>query len=219
MTDFTRDPVALGRRATIATFASLAGSVAFAAASGYQFSVLSGLDDGAVSDEGYAALGNVATIAIAGVAVLYTVANLVAAVLILTWVYRVNRNAHALSDAMEVSPGWNVGWFFVPIANLWKPFQGVRQAWQVSHEPDDPYGVAVPGVLRLWWGLWLASSMLGNLSFRLSLKAETVSDDLQSAGLQFAITAVDVPLAFALAWVVTRLSAAQSRALRQRVFA
>ncbi|WP_322964484.1 DUF4328 domain-containing protein [Sphingomonas fuzhouensis] len=48
------------------------------------------------------------------------------------WVYVINRNAQQWSDAMTIGPGWNVGWFFVPVASLWKPFDGIRESRNVS---------------------------------------------------------------------------------------
>src|ERR1700754_3506800 len=47
------------------------------------------------------------------------------------WIHRANRNARALGAVgMRFSPGWAVGWFFVPIANLWKPYQAMKEIWQ-----------------------------------------------------------------------------------------
>ncbi len=49
--------------------------------------------------------------------------GIAAGVLFLIWVYRANRNAHCLgAEGMEYSPGWSVGWFFVPVACLVMPY-------------------------------------------------------------------------------------------------
>jgi hypothetical protein len=52
-----------------------------------------------------------------------------------------------------------VGWWFVPLANLVKPFETVRELWKASH------GVARRSlntwpVIGWWWALWLAGSAL-----------------------------------------------------------
>src|SRR5947209_8456564 len=37
------------------------------------------------------------------------------------WIYRANHNVRALgARELRYTPGWAVGWFFVPILNLWK---------------------------------------------------------------------------------------------------
>ena len=43
--------------------------------------------------------------------------------LFLTWVYKSNVNVKALGASnMKYTPGWSVGWFFIPIANISKPY-------------------------------------------------------------------------------------------------
>lgn len=72
---------------------------------------------------------------------------------ILRWVYRVNRNARCWSDAVTISPAWNVLSFFVPIVSLFQPYQGIRQSWSATVAPDDPAAVAAPQWMELWWQL------------------------------------------------------------------
>ncbi|WP_299193439.1 DUF4328 domain-containing protein [uncultured Erythrobacter sp.] len=78
------------------------------------------------------------------------------------WIWRAHANL-SLTDApqTEYTPGWAVGWFAVPIANLFKPFQAMKALWQASHgeEPDanNPAG----GLLWVWWIGWLVSSIGG----------------------------------------------------------
>lgn len=45
-------------------------------------------------------------------------------VVFLCWVYRANYNCRQWGAAgMRFTPGWSVGWFFVPIMNLFRPLQ------------------------------------------------------------------------------------------------
>src|SRR5439155_11350703 len=39
----------------------------------------------------------------------------------LFWQHRVTRNVWARGHPIKTSPGWAVGWWFIPIANLWMP--------------------------------------------------------------------------------------------------
>src|SRR5207237_10475885 len=50
------------------------------------------------------------------------------------WIYRTNANAHSFSTDMTITPGWSVGWFFIPFANLVMPYRGVQETWRESHE-------------------------------------------------------------------------------------
>jgi hypothetical protein len=63
----------------------------------------------------------------------------------LRWIYRSNNNLRALSgESMTFTPGWSVGWYFIPIANLWKPYQVMNEIWKVSHK-NNATGHAVLG--------------------------------------------------------------------------
>jgi len=34
------------------------------------------------------------------------------------WIYRASVNAHAISNLLTISPGWAVGWYFVPVMSF-----------------------------------------------------------------------------------------------------
>lgn len=40
------------------------------------------------------------------------------------WIYRAAWNGRVFAGArqLDFTPGWSVGWYFLPIANLWKPY-------------------------------------------------------------------------------------------------
>ncbi len=83
---------------------------------------------------------------------------LAAVILVLTWTYRANANCRRLgATGMRFRPGWAVGWFFVPVANLWKPYQVMREIWAASRDPDRWQTQAAPAILKWWWGLFLVS--------------------------------------------------------------
>jgi len=49
------------------------------------------------------------------------------------WTHRAHKNLELLAvPSLRFSPGWSVGWFFVPIMNLFRPFQAVAQLWRAS---------------------------------------------------------------------------------------
>ena len=81
------------------------------------------------------------------------------------WIVLAHRNLPALgAQYLEYRPGWAVGWFFIPILNLWKPFQAMRSLWQYSHSVHKPDLQDSTWVLGVWWALWLIHSFIGNFS-------------------------------------------------------
>ena len=216
-----RDPAPLARAAIIWTWIWLAAQTLFGFASLYQLLVLTGLPPETPLEFGQSlpelALSDGAT----GVAALgLIVAFLGSGFLILKWVYRTNANAHAFASDMNVSPGWNVGWFFIPFANLIKPFQGVRETWQVSHGDGGHWSDRpVPVFLRWWWACWLAMSLLDNLSFRLSLRGDSLGDLMVVSAIDVVSSAIGVPLGLLVIALVRRLTAAQTAMLHGETFA
>lgn len=109
------------------------------------------------------------TAGIVGIAMLLNLLVFIAsAVMISMWIHRAHANLFAAHlEGLEYTPGWSVGWFFVPFANLVKPFQAMRELYNRSHGRDDGHKAPSPGELTTWWGCYLAGSIAGNISFRL----------------------------------------------------
>lgn len=128
----------------------------------------------------------------------------------LRWLYLANVNARALgADDLMGSPGLAVGWFFVPLANLFMPYVTVRDMWKASADPRDWQGASASGAILLWWILWLIGNVAGTISFRLWLEK-----DAGTAGEIFSLVSnlAAIPAALILAWVIGRIQAMQENA-------
>jgi cell division protein FtsL len=78
----------------------------------------------------------------------------------LMWVYRANGNARALgATGMRFTPGWAVGWYFVPVYNLWRPHQAMAEMWKTSANPLDWRAERTSPLLPWWWVLWIGSGL------------------------------------------------------------
>lgn len=94
--------------------------------------------------------------------------------LALKWIYRVSMNAHVLAKELSVSPPWAVGWFFVPVANLFKPFTAVSEAWRVSTNPTSWQEDPTPSFINTWWGFWVAAWLTERAGGRWEMNAENI---------------------------------------------
>ncbi|PXA84093.1 hypothetical protein DMC47_41420 [Nostoc sp. 3335mG] len=160
-----RDPGPIGRHAVIWTWLWLASEVASGAA-GLALAMLypPGADPGDADPSTFAgkllaAMG----ISVVASSILFVVAATLSAI----WIYRMTAVKRVLAHAPSMTPGWAVGWFFIPIANLFKPFDGIREAWQVSSGAEDWAEVPTPALLGVWWALWLGWTILGNVIARI----------------------------------------------------
>ncbi|OSI11089.1 Uncharacterised protein [Neisseria zoodegmatis] len=94
----------------------------------------------------------------------------VTAVLTAKWIMQANKNARALgATEVEMTPGWSVGWFFVPIMNLFMPLRGVTQIWNGSMRAAGK--PAHQTMLYVWWGSWVVGNILGRLTTRVGDRA------------------------------------------------
>lgn len=108
------------------------------------------------------------------VGILEILISLVTVVFFLIWLHRSFANLSPLKARnLEFSPGWAVGWWFVPFANLVKPYQAVTELWRESDPDfDEDLGflsssVGNPAYFGLWWACWIISNVLGRITFRL----------------------------------------------------
>lgn len=130
-------------------------------------------------------------------------------VFFLIWLNRANKNLEPLKASYtEFSSGWAVGWWFIPFANLVKPFQVVREVWRESDpEFDGDSGflssqVGAPTYMGFWWGFWIVSNIFENITSRVydPDKLETV----EISGYLFIISGIFSSIAAFLAIMVVR---------------
>jgi len=118
----------------------------------------------------------VAAFTLLGIAAATIGINIVAIVLFLTWFHRAATNLRAFGQqGLEYTPGWCIGWWFVPFANLVKPFHAMKEVWRAS----DPDAVGandfwawrtspLASTMGLWWGAWIVSGILDRVSGKIA---------------------------------------------------
>lgn len=144
------------------------------------------------------------------VALLYTVVFFVTGIGFLKWIHRANTNCRGFgAEEMQFTPGWSVGYYFVPLFCLIKPFQSMKEIWQISSDPSNWKSQATTSLLDLWWGLWLFNGFLGQLYFRVSLKADTVNLLIGTTVLGIANNLFGIALCFCAASLIKSIAAKQ----------
>ncbi len=114
---------------------------------------------------------------------------IISGIVSLIWVYSASRNAHVLRPGgMTSTPGWAVGWFFVPIAGLYKPYETLRDIWAASIGTTEGRHIGPPALIALWWTLFV----VGNLILRFS------SSDISTGDVIYPSTPSNWAFAFAL---------------------
>jgi hypothetical protein len=136
----------------------------------------------------------------------YGVGLIATAVVFLVWFHRARVNAGLLGpEEQRRGPGWAVGSWFIPFANLWLPRAVAGDIWDASeHDKRVPRTV-----LNAWWALWVLSCLANRVAGRLWERAEEV-DAIRRAALGLvAGSAVDLVAAVLAVLFVRRLTAMQ----------
>ena len=131
-----------------------------------------------------------------------TLLFIVLGIAFLKWIYRINKNLNTLSNgSLEFTPGWSIGWYFIPIACWYKPFQVMKEIYLACK--DDPQ--ADTGLLGRWWFLWIVSTFAANIAMRMAFGSEGPDSMLASTIAYIVSDAIDVLLAFVALKLVTEI--------------
>ena len=80
------------------------------------------------------------------------------------WIYRVNKNTHNItSQSMEYTPGWAVGWHFVPVASIWYPYFVISELYRANRNPETWRSDKAPPIILIWWVLTIISNIAGTI--------------------------------------------------------
>ena len=130
------------------------------------------------------------------------------------WIYRANANARSLgADDMNYTPGWSVGWFFVPLMNIFKPFKVMKEIWQAS-SPNIKESWQVQTVSALvpaWWALWLLSQFTGQAATRMSFNASSFDQLSNASTVMLVSDCIDIPLSIVILMIIRAIHDNQQR--------
>jgi len=132
----------------------------------------------------------------------------------LRWIHRTNKNIGALSGVqLRFTSGWSVGWYFIPIANLFKPYQAMKELWYVSHKNES----TTDSLLNRWWFLWIISNFVGRLAFKLIMLANDSESYMTSTIAYMVSDGLDLMLNIVALILVTRIGMAYSRNIIEKI--
>jgi len=148
-----------------------------------------------------------------GVVYLSCIAMLVVSIIVVgMWIYRAHANLRAARiEGLEFAPSWAVGWFFIPVANLFKPFQAMRELWNNSRNEIGGYAGETDPILRWWWGAWIFGNILSNIGSRFE------PDNPNAAVVVALIDAIAFGILMVAAFLLIRITTAVNAAQRAQI--
>lgn len=115
------------------------------------------------------------------IAIVSLAAFIISTVAFILWFRRAYNNLHQKNNFLSYSEGWAAGAWFVPIVNLFRPYQIMREMYvetrrilaehQVIHMHKLPVSQ-----LGIWWALWICNSISSQVVMRMTLRVASISE-------------------------------------------
>jgi uncharacterized protein DUF4328 len=104
-----------------------------------------------------------------------------AIVFFIMWFRRAYNNLQAAGVRILHAEGWAAGCWFVPILNLFRPYQIMEEIWEQTQNLIGNSPLASKSIIGFWWGMMVLNGIVDRISSRMMLSANTLEDYQSSA--------------------------------------
>jgi len=134
--------------------------------------------------------------------------------------YRCAANARALRfTGFSHSPGWVVGWYYVPFAHLIMPYKAIVEVWQASKAKveigsypewwDESSGL----LIKAWWFFWIVGTITNNTASRLTRSTYLVEVGMSMIPLASVLQVTSAILCIVFVYKLTNRQNSQAKTL------
>ncbi|GHT47533.1 hypothetical protein FACS189454_09950 [Planctomycetales bacterium] len=98
---------------------------------------------------------------------------IIGGIVFLVWTYRFVKNAHCLSRRpLRFGPGWACGYYFIPILNLFRPYQALADAYRASVQPNNWKQAAASSLIGWWWGIHIINIIIWRATLKFNMRIQ-----------------------------------------------
>lgn len=135
---------------------------------------------------------------------------IICAIMFLIWEYRACFNNWSFGYAgLTYTPGWSVGWWFIPFASLILPYRAMGEIWYASLKIENWKGKPAPEFITAIWVYLIIGGVLTKVATKYYASSDAM-DDLIKSDIMFAICYVmAIFSAYNVIKFVSRVTAAQ----------
>jgi Domain of unknown function (DUF4328) len=132
--------------------------------------------------------------------------GIVTGITFLKWIYRAYKNIQGFgAEGLRFSPGWAVGYYFIPILSLIRPVQVMSEIWRASDDPKNWPRRPGSWLIVSWWTLFLIYTGVTQVSLEIAIQASTNDQWTLAAVLAIAGDLFSIPLSIAALRLVTEV--------------
>lgn len=120
-------------------------------------------------------------------------------IVFIQWFRRAYYNLHQVSNNLSHSEGWAAGAWFVPIMNLGRPFNIMREMMTVAENLLVKANLTQEDSRRrrsvgIWWTLWLIVTILSDTNTRIQSKSENINVLANTTLIDVVLSLLYIPL-------------------------
>lgn len=125
---------------------------------------------------------------------------IISAVTFIQWFRRAYFNLHQRVNFLLYTEGWAAGSWFVPILNLFRPYQIMKELYLetskiLTKNGSSRLGIFSTTTVGWWWTLWIINGIIGQVVYRVSSSAENVEELTISTIISMISNLFAIPLA------------------------
>ncbi|MDA3883352.1 MAG: DUF4328 domain-containing protein [Bacteroidales bacterium] len=134
------------------------------------------------------------------IAILYLATYIISGITFIRWFRRAYYNLHQKISHLSNTEGWAAGSWFVPILSLYMPYQIMKELYVETKKyltaQNDTIDINLtPKFLGLWWTLWIANSIFGQIIYHFSKSADSLSELITFTTLGIVSSVIGIVLA------------------------
>jgi hypothetical protein len=132
--------------------------------------------------------------------------GIVTGITFLKWIYRAYKNIQGFgAQGLRFSPGWAVGYYFIPILSLIRPVQVMSEIWRASDDPRNWPQRPGSWLIGGWWTLFLLYTAVTQISLEIAIQASSNDQWTLAAVLAILGDLFSIPLSIAALRLVTEV--------------
>ncbi len=145
------------------------------------------------------------------IALLYIMAYVASGVSFIQWFRRAFYNLHFRVKPLSDKEGWAAGCWFVPIMNLYRPYQIMKEMFEktdrlLEEKVSNYETIKSFGFLGGWWSLWIFSNIVANSTLTLGGSAKSVQNLMNDTIAHIVSELLAIPLAIVTVNVIKKYS-------------
>lgn len=139
-----------------------------------------------------------------GIAVLYLITIIAAAVYFIRWFRRAYFNLQEVGASLEYEDSMaSYGWM-IPFINLWRPFTMMKEIWTKTQEHASYEKIESTGIVGIWWTFWIIRNIMDRIETKMPM--ETLEEIQASTSFAMANNVVDLITLMLVIIIVRRVS-------------